>query len=172
MNALRLATMNDVMATETGTLLTDSMRVAEHFGRRHKNVLQAIQRLDCSPEFHRLNFQPMIRRVKVGKNAEVDQTFYTMTKDGFMFLVMGFTGPQAAAIKESFITAFNQMAEALSCTMRQFNLECHRYAVAESIASRCGKGLRNWRDEKPRRKRRLEAMHPQMRLLIPGKSAA
>jgi phage regulator Rha-like protein len=37
-----------------------------------------------------------------------------MTKDGFMFLAMGFTGrPQAAAIKEAYIEAFNSMAEAL-----------------------------------------------------------
>ncbi len=34
---------------------------------------------------------------------------YEMTKDGFMFLVMGFTGKKAAAIKEAYINAFNEM---------------------------------------------------------------
>ena len=38
---------------------------------------------------------------------------YNVTKDGFMFLVMGFTGKQAAAIKEAYINAFNQMADTL-----------------------------------------------------------
>lgn len=36
-----------------------------------------------------------------------------MTKDGFIFLVMGFTGHKAAAIKEAYINAFNIMAEQL-----------------------------------------------------------
>ncbi len=34
---------------------------------------------------------------------------YEMTKDGFMFLVMGFTGKAAAQIKEAYINAFNLM---------------------------------------------------------------
>jgi len=34
-----------------------------------------------------------------------------MTKDGFAFLAMGFTGKKAAAFKEAYINAFNQMAE-------------------------------------------------------------
>jgi hypothetical protein len=36
-----------------------------------------------------------------------------MTKDGFMFLVMGFTGAAAAKIKEAYINTFNQMAAML-----------------------------------------------------------
>ena len=36
-----------------------------------------------------------------------------MTKDGFIFLVMDFTGKAAAQIKEAYINAFNWMAEQL-----------------------------------------------------------
>ena len=36
-----------------------------------------------------------------------------MTRDGFMFLVMGFTGKKAAEFKELFIDQFNQMEKAL-----------------------------------------------------------
>jgi hypothetical protein len=32
-----------------------------------------------------------------------------MTKDGFVFLVMGFTGKKAAAFKEAYIAEFNRM---------------------------------------------------------------
>jgi hypothetical protein len=32
-----------------------------------------------------------------------------MTKDGFIFLVMGYTGKKAAVFKEAYITRFNQM---------------------------------------------------------------
>lgn len=34
---------------------------------------------------------------------------YTMTKDGFVFLIMGFTGKKAAAFKEAYIAEFNRM---------------------------------------------------------------
>jgi phage regulator Rha-like protein len=36
---------------------------------------------------------------------------YEMTRDGFMFLAMGFTGSKAARIKESFIEAFNMLED-------------------------------------------------------------
>ncbi|EOS94821.1 hypothetical protein ETR_11658, partial [Erwinia tracheiphila PSU-1] len=39
---------------------------------------------------------------------------YNTTRDGFAFLAMGFTGRQAAAFKEAYITAFNRMEQALS----------------------------------------------------------
>jgi hypothetical protein len=38
---------------------------------------------------------------------------YEMTKDGFIFLVMGYTGAKAAQIKEAYIHAFNHMADIL-----------------------------------------------------------
>ena len=41
------------------------------------------------------------------------QRCVTMTKDGFTMLAMGFTGPKAAAFKEDYIRAFNEMADAL-----------------------------------------------------------
>ncbi|WP_434801549.1 Rha family transcriptional regulator [Serratia symbiotica] len=38
---------------------------------------------------------------------------YQITRDGFAFLTMGFTGQRAAQFKEAYITAFNQMELAL-----------------------------------------------------------
>ena len=45
------------------------------------------------------------------KNPQNGETYtaYQMTKDGFMFLVMGFTGKKAEQVKELYINAFNQM---------------------------------------------------------------
>ena len=37
-----------------------------------------------------------------------------MTRDGFTFLVMGFTGKVAAQFKEAYIEAFNEMEKAIS----------------------------------------------------------
>jgi Rha family phage regulatory protein len=84
---------------------TTSLLVAEKFGKLHKNVLQSISRLECSEEFSRLNFQPRDYIDERGKT----QSMFEMTKNGFMFLVMGFTGKQSAQIKEAYINAFDAM---------------------------------------------------------------
>lgn len=89
--------------------ITTSLRVAEAFGKRHDNVLQRVRMLDCSAEFNALNFKAVNYIDPKGES----RTAYEMTKDGFMFLVMGFTGSKAAAIKESYIAAFNMMEQAL-----------------------------------------------------------
>lgn len=89
---------------------TTSLLVAECFGKRHDNIIRKIQTLDCSQEFHALNFEEMIIEVEIGKGAKRKTPVYEMTKDGFIFLVMGFTGQKAAAIKEAYINAFNMMA--------------------------------------------------------------
>lgn len=87
------------------TAMTSSLDVAEYFGKRHKNVLQAIEMLECSEEFNRLNFQPVKYRDQKGEMRKC----YRLTRDGFTFLAMGFTGKKAAKFKESYILAFNEM---------------------------------------------------------------
>jgi Rha family phage regulatory protein len=88
-----------------GCPVTTSLKVAEIFGKRHKDVLRAIREIDCPEEFWRRNFAPRDYVDSRGKT----QSMYEMTKDGFMFLVMGFTGAEASAFKIAFIWRFNQM---------------------------------------------------------------
>ena len=89
--------------------VTTSLNIAEVFGKLHKNVLRDIQNLECSAEFAKLNFE------LCHKNNELQsgkpQPYYEITRDGFTFLVMGFTGKLAAQYKEQFIKAFNLMEE-------------------------------------------------------------
>jgi len=77
------------------SVLANSRHVAEVFGREHRNVLQAIDRIDCSEEFNRHNFLPIEYQDSRGRL----QRAVDMTKDGFTFLVMGFTGSTAARFK-------------------------------------------------------------------------
>lgn len=91
---------------------TTSLKVAEFFGRQHKNVIQKIESLDCSDEFASANFSAHVEKIQAGA-VRRESKYYEMTKDGFMFLVMGFTGKAAAQIKEAYINAFNKMALAL-----------------------------------------------------------
>jgi Rha family phage regulatory protein len=90
-----------------GQPVTTSLDIARHFGKRHDTVLRAIKNLDCSPEFTDRNFAVCYENNKLQNGKP--QPFYRMTRDGFVFLCMGFTGREAARWKEAYIEAFNKM---------------------------------------------------------------
>lgn len=118
-----------------GKVTTTSLQVAEHFGKAHKSVLRAIRNLECSPDFHQHNFAPLITEYKNGKGGTQQAEAFTMTRDGFVFLAMGFTGKEAAQWKEAYITAFNKMEhELLARTARPFNpaLDYDRISPAQA----------------------------------------
>jgi len=89
--------------------VTSSRKVAEYFGKRHDNVLRDIQSLPCSPEFTELNFEASEYTDSTGRKLPE----YLLTKNGFVFLVMGFTGAKAAKLKEAYIAEFDRMEETL-----------------------------------------------------------
>lgn len=84
--------------------------VAKYFGKHHKNVLRDIENLDCSRKFWRLNFALSDYTDSRGKT----QPSITMTRDGFLFLVMGYRGKKAAEIKEGYIARFNAIEKELA----------------------------------------------------------
>lgn len=102
----------DLILVHDDELRTTSLKVADAFGKLHKNIIQRIETLECSEEFASANFSAHVQKIKAGA-VERESKYYEMTKDGFMFLVMGFTGAQAARIKEAYINAFNWMAKQL-----------------------------------------------------------
>lgn len=93
-----------VFQNSNGNDVTTSLIVAQVFGKEHKNVVRDIENLSCSENFNRLNFERIT--YKDARNRE--QTAYEMTKDGFSFLVMGYTGTKAGEFKERFINEFNR----------------------------------------------------------------
>lgn len=101
--------LQNAVFIQNDQIKTDSLKVSEIFGKPHKDVLQKIKTLDCSAEFSERNFSPADYVDGQGK----PRPMYEMTKDGFIFLAMGYTGSKAAQIKEAYIKAFNQMAELL-----------------------------------------------------------
>lgn len=94
----------------SGALMTSSLGVAERFEKRHADVLRAVDGLECSADFRERNFAFSTYRPDGQRR---DYPYVLMTRDGFSFLAMGFTGARAAQWKEKHITAFNAMEEQL-----------------------------------------------------------
>ena len=109
MHTIHAFTPSDIISLHHGQPMTTSLKVAELFGKRHDDVLKKVRNIECSSEFNARNFAAV--EYIDGKGEK--RPAYEMTKDGFIFVVMGFTGKKAAAIKEAYINAFNWMADQL-----------------------------------------------------------
>ena len=97
--------MVDLLVLHKGIPMVSSKKVADKFGKVHRDVIRAIKELDCSDEFRLRNFA---HSSYTSPQSKVLKCF-DITEDGFYFLCMGFTGKKAAKWKESFISTFKQM---------------------------------------------------------------
>lgn len=111
------AQLTPSLTIENGQVTTTSLQISEHFGKRHDHVLRAIRNLECSADFRLLNFGETVEtRENPSGGAPISSPVYRITRDGFVFLAMGFTGKEAAQWKEAYITAFNRMERELNIT--------------------------------------------------------
>lgn len=133
-------TIEDMIQAEDGVPFTTSLVIAQAFDKEHKNVLRDIENLECSPQFRMLNFEhtPYV-------HPQNGQTYpaYRLTRDGFAFLAMGFTGKKAAVWKERFLEAFNAMEAAL------LNQHVKEKPHASDNASDKRHLLKSWSNRKP-----------------------
>lgn len=109
MAAMTTFELQHAVFIQNDQIKTDSLKVAEVFGKRHSDIIRAIKNIECSPDFTERNFALSEYEDKSGRALPM----YEMTKDGFVFLAMSFTGAKAAQVKEAYIKAFNHMAEVL-----------------------------------------------------------
>jgi Rha family phage regulatory protein len=96
-----------------GIPVVSSRKVAEVFEMRHDNVLRTIDNAletvdDFAPQFGGANFLKSDYRDRGKKYPE-----YLLTKDGFTYVAMGFTGSKAAQFKLAYINQFNHMQSQL-----------------------------------------------------------
>lgn len=111
---------NLVIQSPQGRDVTTSLIVAQVFGKEHSKVCRDIENLSCSESFRVANFgEATFENKKTGQNHKM----YQMTKDGFSFLVMGYTGDKAGQFKEMFINEFNK---------REMMLKSDDYILARS----------------------------------------
>lgn len=105
-------------------VVVSSKDVAEHFEKRHDNVVRDIEGFKDL-----LNFEEMFLEDSYQDTYSRNQKCYLMNRDGFSLLAMGFTGQKALEWKLKYIAAFNAME-------KEFNSPERIMARALQIANR------------------------------------
>lgn len=110
-----------LVRSEGSRIFTTSVHMAEHFGKRHDNVMKAIYKSieECPDEERLLNFEERLETYIVN-NARRERRIFHLTHDGFMFVAQGFTGKEANAWKWKFIAAFRDMERQLHAKKESF----------------------------------------------------
>lgn len=150
MNMMATLNLRAMVINDNGQAKTTSYAVAQAFGKRHSDVLRSIKNMKCSHSFRERNFALCFENNKLQNGKP--RKFYQMTKDGWMFLVMGFNGERADAIKEQFIDAFNWMANQLSQVIQskwaRYNSLTNYHQGRKAQISGCASAMGQWRWEK------------------------
>jgi Rha family phage regulatory protein len=104
--------MNDLINIENkdGLLFVSSREVAERFGKEHFNVIQTIENKIKSLTLENSGVK-ISELFIVGEYEHRGNVYkeYHLTRDGFSFIAMGFTGSKADVWRLKYIAAFNQM---------------------------------------------------------------
>ncbi len=104
--------MNELVFIQNDQAITTSLKVAEVFEKRHDRVLRAIENaMDNLPKNGDVE-KAFIKSTYKDEKGELRPMYY-LNRDGFSFVVMGFTGTKAAQWKWDYIQAFNKMESAL-----------------------------------------------------------
>ncbi|EFE50205.1 phage regulatory protein, Rha family [Neisseria elongata subsp. glycolytica ATCC 29315] len=125
MNAISINFQNFVQI-QNSQIVTTSEFVAQAFDKQHKHVLEKIEQIfkEIKASFFEPNFRLKAKQVKTGFGYRETKS-YELTKDGFMLLVMGFTGKQAMAIKIAYLPPTKpQMRRCVRCNRRQLLAYC------------------------------------------------
>jgi Rha family phage regulatory protein len=113
LSQIALPDRRPVVFKKDGSVFANSRDVAEFFEKRHDHVMRDIDRLiEQEPSLargHLPNFGEMAVEVEIGSGAKRLVKTYSMSRDGFTLLAMGFTGSRALQWKLRYIEAFNAM---------------------------------------------------------------
>lgn len=99
-----------ILSTQNGEPVASSRQIAENFEKNHRDVLRAVDNLKEDVR----NFAQMFFESTEPDSYGREQRTYLMNRDGFILLVMGFTGKAALEWKLKYIQAFNEMEKKLA----------------------------------------------------------
>ncbi len=108
-------------------LTTNSLVMAEQFGRKHKNIIAKIESSFSSTEpeiieFNRLNFKPVNYIDSKGEPRK----FYQMTEEGFTEIAMSLTGEKAKLVRIKFLAEFKRLYKIITEPGRKSELQHKR----------------------------------------------
>ena len=103
--------MNELVFLQNDQALTTSLKVAEYFGKRHDRVLRAVENAISNKNGDVKNC--FLKSSYKDEKGEYRPMYY-LNRDGFTFVVMGFTGVKAAKFKWDYIQAFNKMEQKIA----------------------------------------------------------
>lgn len=100
------------VSLHNGRPATTSLEIANFFRKRHADVLRDISNVssNCPEKFSQRNFASADYTDEQGK----PRSLFILYRDGFMLLVMGYTGKKALAVKLAYIEAFNHLEAELA----------------------------------------------------------
>lgn len=124
-----------------GRAVTSSFKVAEYFGKKHSDVVRAVDDLIAKNQELQVlrNFARYSETVSLNdKGATRKVPAYWMDRKGFCLLAMGFTGAKALDFKCAFYDQFERMEEALRAPSDQSALitTTEQYEIRKAIKSR------------------------------------
>lgn len=175
MKAVNAHTIAPAITICNGLATVLTTNVAGVFQKTHKDVLEAVDNIiQRTPEDRRGNFIPveLERPSNLGKGI-VKYKAYALTKAGFTFLAMGFTGEKADRFKCAFYDEFTRMEDELSKNlvsrltgMKDYLKAYAIYGQGKAIASQAGKTLSQWSRVKQPTEAQLRIMEDQILLSI------
>lgn len=112
---------NNLVHMLKNQVVVSSVQLAEHFDKRHCDILRLLNALLRSANKQRLSkhFFKSNYKDETGKN----NTMYLMDRDGFSLLVMSFKGEKALKWKLDFIDAFNAMEQEIRNNEHKLNTD-------------------------------------------------
>lgn len=145
MNAVQNTPVVTVVDGNVTTLSTD---VATFFEKEHSKVIRSIENILSTVSEDRVrNFaQTVVTRSNPSGGAPIKSKAYRLTRDGFTFLAMGFTGARAQEFKWAYIDAFNKMEAALrQCPIATLTVQ-QRYEIQAEVGKKVKETGRSYAD--------------------------
>lgn len=148
-----LIQQNVVYKTSKGTPVTDSLKVAQVFGRMHKNVIRSVREIITSANL--LADQQAFCGTSYRDTQGKEQPMYLMTREGFCALVMRWNGEKANQFKMAFIELFSKMEQAIRAMQPTAPVIPQTFAEALRLAA-------NQAEQIEAQQKQLEAQAPKV----------
>lgn len=143
--------MLGLIVNNKNKVIVSTKYISDVFDKVHRNVMRDVENLHCSDDFRVRNFEQSSYTSKQNKTLKS----YDVTRDGFAFLAMGFTGPEAAEWKERYINAYNEMELAIAKrvseapkSMEELNAVSKQIEELKEVGSFHGKELASYKQKK------------------------